>query len=65
MGDAARGWTMSDRATLGRVGVAVALAAVLLHGSVAASQFSAQPFDIASLERRVADARAQIVSAGS
>ena len=49
----------------GRVGMAVALAAALLTGSVSARQFSSQPFDIASLERRVADARAQIASAGA
>ena len=48
----------------GRVGVAVALAAALLTGAVSARQFSSQPFDIASLERRVADVRAQIASAG-
>jgi len=48
-----------------RVGVAVALAAALLTGSVTARQFSSQPFDITSLERRVADARAQIASAGA
>ena len=54
---------MANGRTFGRVGVAVALAAALLAGSVSARQFTSQPFDIASLERRVADARAQIASA--
>jgi hypothetical protein len=56
---------MGDGRFFGRFGVAVAVAAVLLHGTVTARQFSSQPFDVASLERRVADARSQIVSARS
>ena len=56
---------MVNGRTFGRVGVAVAVAAALLTVSVTARQFSAQPFDIASLERRVADVRAQIASAGA
>jgi hypothetical protein len=52
--------------TLGRIGPAVLLAVWLAPTALVVAQFSsAQPFDVASLERRVADARSQIASARS
>lgn len=50
-----------DRRILG--GAVVAVLGLGLQLSLAAMQFAAQPGDAASLERRVADARAQIVAA--
>jgi hypothetical protein len=51
---------MRDRWTTGGLAVALVLG---LQLSGAAVQFAAQPVDVASLERRVADARAEIVAA--
>jgi hypothetical protein len=50
---------MRDRRKFGAV---MAMVALVLPLSLSALQFSSQPFDVTSLERRVADARAQIVS---
>ncbi|MGE0363972.1 MAG: hypothetical protein AB7H93_22955 [Vicinamibacterales bacterium] len=55
------------RGTLGRIGPIMVAALLALQPAVTAAQFAAAPqaqsFDVASLERRVADARTQIATA--